>query len=145
MKLVPFTRTQKQTPSHTITCLNLFLAHAGKVIWKTEETGLLEKSKILQDYCEPNGFVVEQIWIDNSKQIAYIQINPKKTSLSDFYTWEEALAKPDKPECWRPFYFIQEKEGSDWWAPNDIFEAEISDGGNIFEIYKSILQLRNES
>jgi hypothetical protein len=145
MKLVPFFTTQKQTASHTIVCLTLFLGHAGKSIWKTEEPGLLSKLQILQDYCEPNGFVVESIWIDEANQIAYVEVNPKKTTLSDFYTWEEALARPEKPECWRPFYFIHDKEQSDWWSSTDIFEGELSEGGNIIELYKSIVGLRNQS
>ena len=141
MKLVPFYKTQKQTKTHTITCLTFFLSCAGKRLWRTETNEILTEKQILDEYCEPNGFVVEHIWMDSKKQTAYLQIDPKKTNLSDFYTWDEAITKLGKPECWRSFYFIQDKEGTEWWSTKDSFEAELSEDGSIYTLYTQILQL----
>lgn len=136
MKLVPFILTKKKVNQFTITNLNVFLAHAGKAVWKTEEPGFVSNESILQEYCEPNGLHVNTIHTD--KHVAYIQIHADKTNLQDFYTWEEALASPGKPECWRRFYFIQDAEGANWWSPQGLAEAEIQDLGNIADVFYSI-------
>lgn len=118
--------------------LQVFLSHAGKSVWKTDENGVVPLNTVFQDYCEPNGFVVEKSFVDTGNQVVYLQINPDKTCLSDFFTWEEALENPAKPECWRHFYFIQDKENADWWSPQGLIEAEIQDYGNISVLYEKI-------
>jgi len=138
MKLLPFVLTTKQTEKFTMYKLLLFLSHAGKNIW--DVPGLLSKSTIESEYCEGNGFVWKSIDIDSKNQIAYIQIDAEKTNLSDFYTWEEALQKPSKPECWRHFYFMQDAKGAFWWSPKGMIEAEIQEGGNIQDIFEDILR-----
>lgn len=136
MKLVPFFLTTKQTTLYTITCLHLFLSHAGKTIWKTDEPGIVSLNTILEDYCEPNGFVIKRTYVE--KDIAYLEIDPEQTRLSDFYTWDEAMANPNKPECWRRFVFVKDKEQADWWSPKDIVEAELNDYGNVLNLYSTI-------
>lgn len=137
MKLVPFILTTKKVNGFTITSLNVFLAHAGKAVWKTEESGDVPLQTLLSDYCEPNGFVVEATHVD--KWIAYFKIDGTQTNLHDFYSWEEALASPAKPECWRRFYFIQDADGANWWSPQGLLEAEIADLGTIQDVFHSIV------
>lgn len=139
MKLVPFILAKKKVNHFTITLIDVFLSHAGKSVWKTEESGLVSLSVILEEYCEPNGIFVEENYIDKQKQIAYLKVNAKKTNLSEFYTWEESLGNPSKPECWRRFYFIQDAENTNWWSPQGLIEAEIQDFGNIEQL-ASIVQ-----
>ena len=136
MKLVPFFLTETIKNTFHVQILSVFLAHAGKAVWSTEELGILSQEVILRDYCEPNGFVVKQLQIE--KDIAYIQIDPEKTNLSDFYTWDEALHTAGKPECWRRFFFLQDKEGSDWWSPKGLIEAEIQGFGNIDALFRHL-------
>jgi len=135
MKLVPFFLSKKERNHFTITNLHLFLSHAGKSIWKTDEPGSLPLQSVLEDYCEPNGFVIKRTYVDTSKHIVYLEIDSEKTNLTDFYTWEEALSKPTKPECWRRFIFVKDAEQADWWSPKDLIEAEIQDYGNVWELY----------
>jgi hypothetical protein len=142
MKLVPFFITEKHRKHLVISCLHVFLAHAGKAVWKSEED-ILTKDQILNDYCEPNGFEVEQIWIEGG--IAYIQVK-QGSNLSEFYTWEESAKHPQKPECWRKFFFFQDNQGlphkdSSWFYPQDIFEAEIHELGNIGKVFDTIRQM----
>lgn len=118
-----------------ITSLHVFLSHAGKSIWKTDESGFVKIEKILEDYCEPNGFVLKRTHVDTQNMIVYLEVDPEKTNLSDFYTWEEALTKPTKPECWRRFLFVKDAEQADWWLPKDCIEAEIQDYGSICDLY----------
>ncbi len=134
MKLVPFFITEKHRKHLRISCLHIFLAHAGRVVWKTEEE-YLTKEQILEDYCIPNGFEVEQLWIDGGT--AYIQVK-QGSPLSEFYSWEEAAKHPQKPECWRKFFFFQDSEQSPWFYPQDIFEAEIQELGNIGKVFEDI-------
>lgn len=121
-----------------MTRCTLFLSHAGKSIWQTEEPGCLTLDKMREDYLDPNGFAVDGIQLDTTHNIAYIQINPTKTSFGEFYTWEEALQKQEKPECWRHFYFVQDKDGTDWWSPKGLVEAEFQSGDPLFELFQEI-------
>jgi hypothetical protein len=138
MKLVPFIHRQKQVNSFWVSELLLFLSHAGRGVWKTEEPGVLSSKTILEEYCEPNGFVVKNLHLDPQNNIAYIEIDSTKTKLSDFYTWEEALQQPTKPECWRPFFFMRDKNNEHWYWAKGIVEAEIQDVGNIADVYERI-------
>lgn len=138
MKLVPFVLTKKHTGVFQLTRCTLFLSHAGKSIWQTEELGLISLDTLRSDYLDPNGFAVVTIQIDTKQKIAYIQIDPTKTSFGDFYTWEEALQKQEKPECWRHFYFIQDKDGTDWWSPKGLVEAEFQSGEALSEVFQEI-------
>lgn len=139
MKLVPFILTSKQSGPFTFTTLSLFLTHAGKSIWKTDEPGFVSFNTILEDYCEPNGFVIQRSHVDKTKNIVYLQVDAEKMNLSDFYTWDEAIAHPSKPECWRRFLFMKDAEKADWWSPMGLVEAEIQDYGNVHDLYFSIL------
>jgi hypothetical protein len=136
MKLIPYFWKQKNQSKFRFTSLSVFMSHAGKSIWCSDESGTLSKQTILEDYCEPNGFVVKSIHLD--KDTAYIEVDAEKMNLSDFYTWEEALQKPGKPECWRSFYFVQDKEGCDWWSPKGLIEAEIQGYGNAYDLWRHL-------
>lgn len=109
--------------------------HAGKSIWKTDEPGFVPLQTIVEDYCEPNGFVIKRTYEDTQNNITYIEVDPEATNLSDFYTWEEALRKPSKPECWRRFIFVKDAEQADWWSPKELIEAEIQEYGNVWTLY----------
>ncbi len=145
MKLVPFILTQKKNGLFTISKLSLFLSHAGKSLWQTEESGLLSQDTLQEEYLLPNGFPVDHMEIDKAKRIAYVQVDKGKMNLSDFYTWEEALTKPDKPECWRHFYFIQDKEGADWWSPKGLLEAELPEVGNLGDLFVSLQSIKRDT
>lgn len=141
MKLVPFVLTHKKQGSFVLTRCTLFLAHAGKSIWQTDEAGSISVEKLYEDYLDPNGFVVDHINLDSTKQIAFAQIDPVKTSFAEFYTWEEALTKSEKPECWRHFYFVRDAEQTDWWSPRGIVEADFQSGESLSDLFQEILSL----
>jgi hypothetical protein len=140
MKLVPFFLTKHIQNGFTIVSLSLFLSHAGKSIWTTDEPGFISQQSIVQEYCEPNGFVVECIQ-SLDKTLAFVQVNPSKMNISEFYTWEEALHQPTKPECWRKFYFVQDKDGAEWWSPKGLIEAEIQGFGNVVDLWRHLRTL----
>jgi hypothetical protein len=139
MKLIPYFYTEKNQNTFTIVSLSVFLAYAGKSVWSSEESGILSEKTILEDYCEPNGFIIKNLSIHNDT--AYIEIDASAMNLSDFYTWEEALAKPGRPECWRRFYFVQDKVGTDWWSPKGLIEAEIQGYGNVYDLWRHLRTL----
>lgn len=136
MKLIPFFYRQKNQNKFSIQILSIFLAHAGKAVWMTEEPGIISKETILQDYCQPNGLFVKHIFVE--KDVAFLEVNPDKTNLSEFYTWDEACSNPGKPECWRKFYFFEDGEGSPWWSPKGLVEAEIQGFGNIDTLHRHL-------
>jgi hypothetical protein len=137
MKLLPYILTNQQKKEFTVWKFDVFLSHGGKSIW--EEEGVLSKSKIQEDYCEANDIFINKLFMDTKKQIAYIQIDTKKTKVSDFYTYDEACLKVEKPECWRSFYFIQDRLNSYWWSPKGLLEAEIQGIGNIQELFEECM------
>jgi hypothetical protein len=143
MKLLPFFVTQKKTEFFRIWKLSVFLNHAGKSVWESDSPGLLSSQQISSEYCEPNGFAVDNIRVQKESKVAYICINPEKTNLSDFYSWEEALARSDKPECWRSFYFIQDSDSLLWWSPKDLIEGEVQGLGNIQDIFEEIMRSKD--
>lgn len=138
MKLLPFLLTQKRTSEFTIHKLSLFLSHAGKSLWHTDESGMLSPEVLQEEYLVPNGMQAKSIRMDPKLQIAYIEVEKDTLQLNDFYTWEEAMAKPSKPECWRNFYFVTDKQGADWWSPKGLLEAELPEVGNIGLLFSKL-------
>jgi hypothetical protein len=110
--------------------LLLFLSHAGKAVWQTDEP-VLTKEQIQTEYLQPNGFHTKRMWI--SDDIVYIEVDKENTNVSSFYTWEEALACPEKPECWRAFYFFQDAIQAHLWMPDT--DYEIQGLGSLWSLY----------
>ena len=77
--------------------------------------------------------------MDAKKQIAYIHVNKEKTNLPDFYTWDEVYLKAEKPECWRSYYFIQDKHQTFWWSPKGLLEGELQGGENIQDLFEDCM------
>lgn len=143
MKLVPFLLKEKKEKDNELTMykLTIFLRHAGKAIWKTEESGLLTKSELIKEYLEPNEIYSNKIIIDSVNNIAFIEIDEAKLKFNEFYSWEESMALASKPECWRSFYFFIDIYGKQWWTPNALScEADIQDYGNIAELFEDVLR-----
>jgi hypothetical protein len=137
MKVLPFIlKTNQGTLARTN--LSLFLAHGGKGFWQTEQPSVA-RDELEKEYLVLNGLIPKQIWME--QEIAYVQIDAEKTNLNDFYTWEEAYKHPQKPECWRSFYFFKDATGAPWFTPSaTMVEAEI-EGKSIEAYYEVILRL----
>lgn len=139
MKVLPFILKQKQAALH-MTNLCLFLAHGGRSFWQTEEAIVSDKT-LQEDYLLPNGMIPKRIFATN--HLIYVWIDEEKTKLNDFYTWEEAYKHPQRPECWRSFYFFQDSTGTPWFAPGSQSEGEL-EGKSIQVYYEDILRLCKE-
>lgn len=122
------------------TMLKLFLAHGGKALWRTDEQSLTEK-QIQEDYLLPNGIIAEKILLQ--KDIAFVEVNPEKTHLEDFYTWEEALTNPARPECWRTYWFFTDTQGAEWFSSRFLQGENEVEGRPIHEYYEEILTFIN--
>ena len=143
MKLVPFFLVKKTHRGNEIQHiqLSMFLRFAGKAAWITGESGTITEATLRTDYLEANDIVPKRIVLDKQKQIAWIEVDETKTNLREFYTWDEALANPSKPECWRQFHFFKDRNGADWWSGRSLqAEAEIQDLGNVAEILEEVLR-----
>lgn len=117
-----------------MTNFTVFLSNSGKTVWQIEETTVTEQ-QLQEEYLQPNGFVWKQIVFTPS--IVYVEIDPDKTSLQDFYTWEEA--QNQRVECWRSFYFFKDATGSDWFSGKQLSESEV-EGKSMQEYYEDILR-----
>jgi hypothetical protein len=118
----------------------IFLDKAGKQSWGTDNDTLYSEKELLQEYLEPNGLVARSIVIDKKNKVALIEVNQEKLLLNEFYNWDEALAMPSKPECWRSFYFFKDTHGDEWWTPKNILDAEIQGLGSIHSLFLEILR-----
>lgn len=138
MKLIPYFLTKRPLKGLEAIRLTLFLSHAGKSIWKTDESGLLSEQEIRDLYVDPNGFVVKSIWTDTQTQTAWICVDETKTHLSEFYSWEEALASSQKPECWRHLYWMRDAKGCHWWSPKGIPSTELMEVGSFDTVLETV-------
>jgi len=118
----------------------IFLDKAGKQSWGTDNDTLYSEKELLQEYLEPNGLAARRIVIDKKNKVALIEVNQEKLLLNEFYNWDEALAMPSKPECWRSFYFFKDTHGDEWWTPKNILDAEIQGLGSIHSLFLEILR-----
>lgn len=139
MKLLPYVLTKLENKEFTLWRFTLFLGHAGKALWETETSAMVSVAKIKNEYCSPNGLEAKTVVLHPEKNIAYIEIDTGKTKFSDFYTWEEALNKSDKPECWRHFYFVEDSNKTFWWTSKGLIEGEVQGGGNIQELFEDCI------
>lgn len=135
MKVLPFYLKQK-TGQLQMTNLTVFLSSAGKNLWQTEEQTLSEK-QLREDYLEPNGFVVKKIKL--IQQMYFVEIDPEKTKLEDFYKWDETFKLQQRVECWRSFYFFKDATNADWFTGKQQQESEI-EGKPIQDYYEDILR-----
>ena len=144
MKLVPFFLSKQDTgidQEITMYKWTVFLRHAGKAVWRTDEPGLVPENVIMNEYLLPNGIFIKRLTYNKDRSVAWIHVDTTKTKLSEFYNWDEALDMSSKPECWRSFYFFKDKNGADWWSPKGIScEADIQDLGNVAEVFEDILR-----
>lgn len=117
-----------------MTKVSVFLANGGRVCWQTDEK-TVTKEQLVEEYLEPNGLVPLNIYMEDS--IILVQIDPEKTILDNFYTWEEVYQKKQRYECWRHFYFFKDSMNADWFTPKDTNDL---DDGSIQEYYEDILR-----
>jgi hypothetical protein len=136
MKIFPFVLKTSQG-SLKVRGLSVFLAHAGKSLWQTEEE-TLSLEQLRDEYLLPNGLIPKQIKMDSS--IAYVEIDMQKTKRDDFYTWEESLQNPAKPECWRLFSFFTDEKGAEWFTSRHFQADNLLDGKPVHEYYEDILR-----
>lgn len=126
----------------------VFLDKAGKRVWQTEDEPGMDQQPVpdflRETYLEPNGIYASDILLDSVDDCAWVRVDAKKTSFRDFYSWEEALQRPDKPECWRTFYFFSSESGEEFWSPVYVQHpgAEIQGLGNVYCLFEKVKQMR---
>lgn len=143
MKLIPYVLSQRSLEHQKIDVYKIvvFLDKAGKSLW--EAVAVASPEEINSEYLEPNGIFAQNIHIDEQMEVAWISVDAKRTKLSDFYNWEEASVHPEKPECWRDFYFFMNVQKEELWSPGFLQtpDAEIQGFGNIQGLFDKIKNL----
>ena len=134
MKIIPFI-LKNHPGSLEMSALKLFVAHAGKAIWTTDET--LTVSQLEQEYLVPNGLISKRVHLVGTT--FFVEIDPEKTKCSDFYTWDEALQLPNRPECWRSYYFFKDTTGAEWFSSRFLQGDNELEGRPIHDYYEEIL------
>lgn len=83
------------------------LTIGGTTLW--EEDDHLD---VTSDLLEPNGLYLQSpVYMKN--KIMFCPIDKNKTSMNDFYRWEETLPADNRDTfCWRTFYLFSEMQSS---------------------------------
>lgn len=83
------------------------LTIGGTTMW--EEDDHLDVNR---DLLEPNGLYLQSpVYMKN--KIMFCPIDKNKTSMNDFYRWEETLPADNHDTfCWRTFYLFSEMQSS---------------------------------
>lgn len=104
--------SKKQTDKLTVYKVSLFLSLGGRALWELSPTENPEQT------LTENDFVVDKVYQKGST--AYAKINPTKTNLAAFYTWEETK----KDDCWRTFHICLDAESSKPWFRSEHLETQ---------------------
>lgn len=112
MFVVPF--FLRDSPSSLISWklkpVYLFLENHGKQLCSVENP---------EEWLNENGFTVKKTWTSN--RILFAEVDPTKTNLQDFYSFEQLTKQQKKgtEECWKIFYMMvsppDEKGSEEAW------------------------------
>ena len=111
-KLIPYIVSKKQTDKLTVYKVSLFLALGGRALWELSPAENPEETLI------ENDFVVDKLHTKGAT--VYAKINPTKTNLAAFYTWEETK----KDDCWRTFHICLDAESKGQWFRSEHLETQ---------------------
>ena len=111
-KLIPYFLSKKQTDKLTVYKLSLFLTLGGRALWELSPSENPEETLI------ENDFVVDKLHTKGAT--VYAKINPTKTNLAAFYTWEETK----KDDCWRTFHICLDAETGKPWFRSEHLETQ---------------------
>ena len=79
----------------------IFLENRGKQLCQVDSP---------TEWLSENGFSVKNKW--QVGDILYVEVDAEKTSLRDFYSFEQLTVQQQKgtEECWRTFYTMKSEE-----------------------------------
>jgi len=111
-KLIPYIVSKKQTDKLTVYKISLFLALGSIALWELSPTENPEET------LSQNDFIIDNI--HSRQDMIYAKINPAKTNLAAFYTWEETK----KDDCWRTFHICLDAESGKPWFRSEHLETQ---------------------
>lgn len=111
-KLIPYIVSKKQTDKLTVYKVSLFLALGGRALWE------LSPAENPEETLSQNDFVVDKLHTKGAT--VYAKINPTKTNLAAFYTWEETK----KDDCWRTFHICLDADSKNQWFRSEHLETQ---------------------
>lgn len=80
------------------------LTIGGSMAWEEDTISLIEESVL-----HPNGIYLtsEPTQIHH---LLFCEVDPQKTDLHDFYTWDEINQLDQETFCWRTFYMMESNQ-----------------------------------
>jgi len=119
MKLIPFVIKQKESARVNTSIVQFFLTEGGKDVW---EIGTISSLKTIQEeFLEPNGFACESL--QKEGDFVFAKLDPARMNLNDFYTWEELQVDKKKEDCFRTFFFCEEKLTQKDWFFSELLQT----------------------
>ena len=96
-------------PMH-ITIFQL-LTIGGTALWSESDD-----LRIIEDILEPNGIILKEApFLYNG--IQFCPVDTEKTTMNDFYKWEEISKEDQETFCWRTFYVLGQEGHYRSWLP----------------------------
>lgn len=131
MLILPFIHDAIQHNNIQINTIKL-LTIGGKHIW--EENNLFHIDK---DILNTNDIFRKGDTIKFNNELNICEVDTTKTTISDFYKWEEINVEDNETFCWRTYIYITGKDEVSWL---DIPKNEKLGNYTVDEIVKKIIQ-----
>lgn len=108
MFIVPF--IHKVTQEHNLYIHSIrLLTIGGKTLW--EENNSLN---IDEDVLNPNDIWRKGAVIAPDKHLKLCEVDTDKTSIADFYNWNEIPFNDEETFCWRNYVYLVGLKGESW-------------------------------
>lgn len=137
MFIIPFTHVIKKENNIIIHVIKL-LCIGGRDLWEEFDT-----NNIAKDILEPNSlFCTTTPFINLKGQDIFIcEIDGTKTTMSDFYNWEEISLDDNETFCWKKIIHITDTNQNTWLP---IPDSEKMSNFKVKDIIQAILSNSNK-
>jgi len=131
MLILPFTHKIIDNNNLKVNIIK-FLTIGGQSIW--EEKCKLHLDK---DILNPNDIYRKSSPIKFDKQLQVCEVDIEKTTISDFYKWEEISLNDIDTFCWKTYYYFTGSDNICWL---DIPESEKIGKYKVKDLINTIVQ-----
>jgi hypothetical protein len=116
----------------------VFMTQKGQAVWTVNEPITKDPQLIIKEYLEGNNIYGTYIPTQRKDVILY-KVNTTKTSIPDFYTWNDMLTTSCGDDVWRPFFWVGDTmygESDDWGWEEQLKELKIGTFGSMDTLWK---------
>jgi hypothetical protein len=132
MLILPFIHNTIDSQKFKVNVIK-FLTIGGQNLWEEKATLHIDK-----DILNPNDIFRKGGAIKYDKSLQLCEVDLEKTTISDFYKWEEVELGDSETFCWRTYYYFTGNDSSYCWL--DPPQSEKLGKYNIKDLISAIVQ-----